>query len=171
MKTIKLMLMKDDSRFLLQNLHLILLVMSLAVLSPFCGWSSLHYDLFGSGAFFLFYNQFPRAIIWTSFASVYLDTVLALPLGSHCAFLFVLWGLVQVAQSTIHRKSIYTHWGVFCISFIIATNLKLWLAEPSLYLWPNILSQWTSIGLTICCYPLLCYILAHCFDRYNYFLR
>lgn len=136
-----------------------MLISFVVFLSPFCSYHQLHFDLFASAAFFLLFSQYRHALLWSVLCSVYLDTVMALPLGNNCVVLLLIWGMEQLVRSLVHKKSFLQHWGIFTIIYLIVTVFKLWMGEQFFKVTYHFSPELFSVVLTVFCYPLLCRLL------------
>jgi hypothetical protein len=160
MKKIHLAVTLQHSTFFIQDLALFFLVVVLALLSPFFTWKGLHYDLFTSAVFFIFFNQFRYALLWATLLSFYIDIVTAMPLGSTGIFVLSLWFMNQVGQSLLKKKSFMIQWCTFLVIYLAAGVSRLMIIGIFLQLPYNVLLELYSYVLTVCCYPILCSVLA-----------
>lgn len=160
MKKIHLTVTLQGSTFFIQDLVLCLLVVVLSLLSPFFTWKGLHFDLFSSTVFFIFFNQFRYALLWTTLLSFYIDIVTAMPLGSTGLFVLSLWLMNQVVQVLLKKKTFMIQWFTFLVIYLAGSVAKLMIIGIILQLPYNVLLELYSYVLTVCCYPILGSILA-----------
>jgi hypothetical protein len=150
----------QQSSFFIQDFVLLCLVVLMTLLSPFFTWKGLRYDLFSSTVYFIFFNQFRYALLWATLLSFYIDIVTAMPVGSTGIFVLFLWLMYQVVQVLSKKRTFMTHWFSFIVIYLAAGVCKLTMIGIFLQLPYNTLLDLYSYVLTVCCYPILCSILA-----------
>lgn len=160
MKKTHLTVTLQRSTLFVQDLILLCIVVVLAFMSPFFTWKGLRYDLFSSTVFFIFFNQFRYALLWATLLSFYTDIVTAMPLGSTGIFVLFLWLMNQVVQVLLKKRTFMIQWFNFFVLYLAAGVSKLMMIGVFLHLPYNILLELYSYVLTVCCYPILCSILA-----------
>lgn len=160
MKKFYLTLSLQKSTFVIQDLLVFLAFIFITIISPFFTWSGLRYDLFSSVVFFSFFNHIRFTLLWTTCLAFYIDTVMAMPIGSTMMLVLSMWFMNQMIQGFLKKRTFLIHWFSFSVIYLMVTVVKFSMLGFFLDLPCKILTELYSYSVTVFCYPLLCSIIA-----------